>query len=125
MVSPPWPGCRALSKGELRAVGALHVEMLAWSSLATGFFAGRDTPHWDSAANRARRKRATELAGKLGVSTATVALAYVLHQPQYVLPVIGTRSEAHLEDALSANAVRLADAELEWLEQGNGRPARR
>jgi aryl-alcohol dehydrogenase-like predicted oxidoreductase len=125
MVSPPWPGCRALSKGELRAVGALHVEMLAWSSLATGFFAGRDAPHWDSAANRARRKRATELAGKLGVSTAAVALAYVLHQPDFVLPVVGTRSEAHLEEALSAGAIHLDAAELEWLEQGNGRPARR
>jgi aryl-alcohol dehydrogenase-like predicted oxidoreductase len=118
MVSPPWAGCRAVSKEDLRAVGALHVQMLAWSSLATGFFAGRDTPHWDSAGNRARRERAAELAGRLGTSTTAVALAYVLHQPGHVLPVVGTRSEEHLDEALSAGAIHLEPAELEWLESG-------
>jgi aryl-alcohol dehydrogenase-like predicted oxidoreductase len=119
MVSPPWPGCRALSKEDLRAAGALHVQVLAWSSLATGFFAGRDTPHWDSAGNRARRERAAELAERLGTSTAAVALAYVLHQPGYVLPVVGTRSEDHLDEALGAGAIRLDAAELAWLENGH------
>jgi aryl-alcohol dehydrogenase-like predicted oxidoreductase len=118
MVSAPWPGCRALSKEDLRAAGALHVQVLAWSSLATGFFTGRDTPHWDSAANRARRERAAQLAGRLDVSTSAVALAYVLHQPDYVLPVVGTRSEAHLDEALAAAEIRLEPAEVEWLEHG-------
>jgi aryl-alcohol dehydrogenase-like predicted oxidoreductase len=125
MVSPPWPGVRSLTKEDLRAVGSLHVEMLAWSSLATGFFAGRDAPHWDSAENRARRERASELAERLGVSTPAVALAYVLHQPDYVLPVVGTRSEAHLDDALNAAQIRLSAQDLAWLEHGNGGPARR
>jgi aryl-alcohol dehydrogenase-like predicted oxidoreductase len=96
------------------------VQVLTWSSLATGFFAGRDTPHWDSAGNRARRERAAELAGRLGVSTAAVALAYVLHQPDYVLPVVGTRSQAHLDEALGASTIRLDPAELAWLETGPG-----
>jgi aryl-alcohol dehydrogenase-like predicted oxidoreductase len=118
MVSPPWEGCLALSKEDLRAIGALHVRVLAWSSLATGYFAGRDTPHWDSAANRARRERAAQLAERLGVTTAAVALAYVLHQPGYVLPIVGTRSEEHLDEALAAGAIQLNTAELEWLEDG-------
>ena len=120
MVSPPWPGCLAMSPEDLRAVGELDVSMLAWSSLATGFFAGRDTPHWDSPENRSRRDRAMRLAERLGTSAPLVALAYVLHQPDYVLPVVGTRSEAHLDEALRAGAIRLAPDELIWLEDGSG-----
>jgi aryl-alcohol dehydrogenase-like predicted oxidoreductase len=118
MVSPPWEGCLALSKDDLRALGDLDVEVLAWSSLATGFFAGRDTPHWDTPANRARRDRAAELAGRLGTTTPAIAIAYVMHQPGYVLPVVGTTSEAHLEEALHATEIRLDDAQLAWLEDG-------
>lgn len=118
MVSAPWDGCLALSKDDLRAAGGLDVAVLAWSSLATGFFAGRDTPHWDSPANRARRDRATELAARLGTSPSAIALAYVLHQPGYVLPVVGTLSEAHLDEALAADAIRLDDDEIAWLESG-------
>jgi aryl-alcohol dehydrogenase-like predicted oxidoreductase len=118
MVSPPWPGCLALTKDDVSALGDLDVTILAWSSLATGFFAGRDTPHWDSAANRARRHRAAELGERLGASAPAIALAYVLHQPRHVRPVVGTRSEAHLDEALAASAIRLDDADLAWLESG-------
>ena len=118
MVSAPWPGCLALSKEDLAAVGALDVTVLAWSSLATGFFAGRDTPHWDSPANRARRDRAAELGERLGTSASAIALAYVMQQPRHVRPVVGTRSEAHLDEALAASAIRLDAAELAWLESG-------
>jgi aryl-alcohol dehydrogenase-like predicted oxidoreductase len=118
MVSPPWEGCLAMSKDDLRALGELDVEVLAWSSLATGFFAGRDTPHWDTPANRARRDRAAQLAERLGTTVPAIALAYVMHQPDYVLPVVGTTSEAHLEEALDAGAIRLDQAELAWLESG-------
>jgi aryl-alcohol dehydrogenase-like predicted oxidoreductase len=118
MVSPPWEGCLALSAEDLLAVGDLGVTVLAWSSLATGFFAGRDTPHWDTPANRARRDRAAELAGRLGTSSSAIALAYVLHQPDYVWPVVGTRSEAHLQEALDALAIRLDESEVAWLEHG-------
>jgi len=118
MASPPWPGCLALSKDDLRAVADLDLTVLAWSSLAIGFFAGRDSPHWDTPANRARRDRAGELADRLGTSATAIALAYVLHQPDYVLPVIGTLSEAHLDEALQAEAIHLDDAQLAWLESG-------
>jgi aryl-alcohol dehydrogenase-like predicted oxidoreductase len=118
MVSAPWPGCLALSKEDLAAAGELDVTVLAWSSLATGFFAGRDTPHWDSPENRARRDRATELGERLGTSASAIALAYVMQQPRHVRPVVGTRSEAHLDEALAASAIHLDAAELAWLETG-------
>jgi aryl-alcohol dehydrogenase-like predicted oxidoreductase len=118
MVSAPWPDCLAVGKQELGELAGLGVLMLAWSSLATGYFAGRDTPHWDSPANRARRQRAVELGERRGVSASAVALAYVLHQPDHVLPVVGTRSEAHLDEMLAAAELELADDELAWLETG-------
>jgi aryl-alcohol dehydrogenase-like predicted oxidoreductase len=116
MVSPPWPGCLALSADDVHSVGELGMTVLAWSSLARGFFAGDDGPNWDSPENRARRDRAARLAAERGCSASAVALAYVLHQPGHVLPVVGTRSEAHLDEALRAGAIELGTDELAWLE---------
>jgi aryl-alcohol dehydrogenase-like predicted oxidoreductase len=118
MVAEPWPGCLAVDKQDLIALADTDLLILAWSSLATGFFAGRDPASWDSSGNRARRERATELAVEFGTSAATVALAYVLHQPDYVLPVVGTLSEDHLDEAVSASRLELSPAQLEWLESG-------
>jgi aryl-alcohol dehydrogenase-like predicted oxidoreductase len=55
---------------------------------------------------------------ELGTSAVAVALAYVLHQPDYVLPVVGTLSEDHLDEAVSASRLELSPAQLEWLESG-------
>ena len=118
MVAEPWPGCLAVDKQDLIALADTDLLILAWSSLATGFFAGRDPVSWDSPGNRARRERATELAEELGTSASAIALAYVFHQPDYVLPVVGTRSEAHLDEALSASQIELSPQQLEWLESG-------
>jgi aryl-alcohol dehydrogenase-like predicted oxidoreductase len=118
MVAEPWPGCLAVDKQDLIALADTDLLILAWSSLATGFFAGSDPVSWDSPGNRARRERATELAEELGTSAAAIALAYVFHQPDYVLPVVGTRSEAHLDEALSASEIMLSAEQLNWLESG-------
>ena len=118
MVAEPWPGCLAVDKQDLIALADTDLLILAWSSLATGFFAGRDPVSWDSPGNRARRERATELAEELRTSAAAIALAYVFHQPDNVLPVVGTRSEAHLDEALSASQIELSPRQLEWLESG-------
>lgn len=118
MVSPPWPGCLAVGKDELSELVRLDLKLLAWSSLATGFFGGRETPHWDSPDNRARRARAVELGERVGTSPAGVALAYVLHQPGNVLPVVRTGSEAHLDEMLAAADLSLSRAAVHWLETG-------
>jgi aryl-alcohol dehydrogenase-like predicted oxidoreductase len=118
MASAPWPDCLALSKNELFAIADLDLEMHAWSSLAIGFFAGRDVPSWNTASNRARRQRAAQLGKRLGTSPTAIALAYVLHQPKYVRPVVGTLSQAHLDEAVAAAAIELTADELDWLERG-------
>ena len=89
-----------------------------WCRGAPVFLGGPETASWDSPENRARRERAGELGRQLGTSAAAVALAYVFHQPGYVLPVVGTRSEAHLDEALAAADLRLSPEQLEWLEAG-------
>jgi aryl-alcohol dehydrogenase-like predicted oxidoreductase len=118
MVSAPWPGCLALSREELLGLADAGVEVLTWSSLATGFFAGRATEHWDSPENRARRDRAAALAAELGTTAPAIALAYVFHQPDYVLPVVGTRSEQHLADAFRAADLALTPEQARRLEAG-------
>jgi aryl-alcohol dehydrogenase-like predicted oxidoreductase len=42
----------------------------------------------------------------------------VLNQPEHVLPVVGTRSVEHLEEALAAASLELSPGELEWLQRG-------
>ena len=118
MVTPTWPGCLAMSKADISELAENGIQALAWASLAAGYFAGREAPSWDSPANEARRLRAQELAGVLGTSPASIALSYVLHQPPHVLAVVGTRSEAHLEEALSAREIRLTPDQLSRLEAG-------
>ena len=119
LVAEPWPDCIAVTKAELPELAGLGLRMLAWSSLATGYFAGLEQPSWVSPGNAARRDRARELAAQRGVSPTAIALAYVLHQDDHVLPVIGTVSADHLDEALGAAAIELTPAEATWLERGD------
>lgn len=112
MVTPTWPGCLAMGRGEIDALAGTGTTVLAWASLAAGYFAGRDAPSWDSEENAARRERAEELAAEKGTTATGIALAYVLHEPDYVRPVIGTTSEAHLDELLRAADVDLTGSEL-------------
>jgi aryl-alcohol dehydrogenase-like predicted oxidoreductase len=118
MVRPTWPGCLAMTKEELRTLADTGIRVLAWASLAMGYFARRESPSWDSAENQARRRRANKLAEQLGTTPNAVALSYALHQPGPVLAVIGTRSEAHLAEALAACELELSREQLAWLETG-------
>jgi|tagenome__1003787_1003787.scaffolds.fasta_scaffold20884711_2 aryl-alcohol dehydrogenase-like predicted oxidoreductase len=123
MVTPTWPGTLGMSVRDVAAVDALGVRPIAWASLAAGYFARRESPSWDSDDNERRRVRAEELAGERGTTATAIALAYVLNQPVRVLAAIGTRTEAHLDELLSAAELELAPHELEWLASGAEVPA--
>jgi aryl-alcohol dehydrogenase-like predicted oxidoreductase len=118
MVVPTWPGTLAMSEDELAALDAASVTAVAWAALAAGFFAGRDVPSWAGEDNLGRRQRADELARRLGLTTPTVALAYVLSQGPHVWAAVGTRSAAHLDELLLAPAVELTPEDLDWLRNG-------
>jgi predicted dehydrogenase/aryl-alcohol dehydrogenase-like predicted oxidoreductase len=127
MISPVWDGCVSASDADWRQwLAANPITNFAWSSQGRGFFtehAGRERLEnaelvrcWYSDKNFSRRERAVELANTLGRKPIHVALAYVLAQPFPVVPLIGPRNVAELEDSLSALDIRLTPDEVKWLE---------
>ena len=62
--------------------------------------------------------RVSAVAKRRGVSNAQVALAWLLHQPAVVAPIIGATKLEHLEDAVGASELKLDDEELAALGEG-------
>ncbi|AGB69508.1 MULTISPECIES: aldo/keto reductase [Rhizobium] len=127
MLDPIWAGCVAASDDEWKTwLNAKQIPNFAWSSQGRGFFtdrAGRDKRDeeelvrvWYSDRNFGRRDRAIELAQKLGRNPIHIALAYVVAQPFPVIPLIGPRTIAELEDSLSALDIKLTPEQVKWLE---------
>ena len=61
-------------------------------------------------------RRVEELADEYDASMAQIALAWVLDKEWVDAPIIGTSSVEHLEDAVAALDIDLADSDVEWLE---------
>ncbi|MDE1995399.1 MAG: aldo/keto reductase, partial [Rhizobiaceae bacterium] len=129
MVQPVWPGCIASSDAGWKSwLADRKITNFAWSSQARGFFtdrSGRDkvvdrelARAWYSDTNFARKDRAEQLGKRRGKDPIQVALAYVLHQPWPVIPLIGPRSLAELTHSLEAFSIDLSPDEVRWLEQG-------
>jgi aryl-alcohol dehydrogenase-like predicted oxidoreductase len=103
----------------------LGIGFVAWSPLGAGFFAGarevgepgedfrtnhpRFRPE-NLAANRDRYSPLRGLAAERGITPAQLALAWLLHQSEDLVPIPGTRTPAHLDENLAAADVVL-DAE--------------
>lgn len=88
-----------------------------YSSTACGYFAtGGQAGGFDNPTSRARLARAQQLAAELGSTPNQVALAYLLHQPFPVHPILGTTNPDHLADALCAPALSLTREQVGWLE---------
>lgn len=51
----------------------------------------------------------TDTAAELGVTTAQLSLAWLLHRSPVVMPIPGTSSIAHLEENLAAGTIGLTD----------------
>ena len=114
----------------LPACASEDVGVIPWSPLAGGFLTGKYDPDGEvpegtrAADDDYTRDRFTEenwavlselqsVADERGVSTAQVALAWLLERPVVDAPIIGPRTEAHLDDALGAVDVSLSAAEVE------------
>lgn len=127
VVEIPYAGCIASSDIESRNwLADREIPLFPWSSQAQGFFAdGRTDPAdlsdselvrcWYSDDNFERLARVREMAKQRGVLAISVALAYVLHQPNPTFPLIGPMSQEETGTSLAALDVDLSPEDLQWL----------
>jgi aryl-alcohol dehydrogenase-like predicted oxidoreductase len=73
--------------------------------------------------NAALAARVREIAADVGVSPPQLALAWLLHRDELVVPIAGTRSVEHLESNLAAADIDLDAAALERLDEAVPRGA--
>jgi len=110
------------------------IGVIPWSPLARGFLTGGRKREGYGDTTRARTDdyaqnmyyqeadfeiagRVAELAGRRDVSTARIALAWLLHQPAVTSPIVGASKMQHLEEAVAALEVQLSAEELKFLEE--------
>ena len=108
------------------------VGVIPWSPLARGFLAGGRAEPGQGETERARTDElsnrmyyrpedhaivaaVTEIARAHGVPNMQVALAWVLRHPAVSSPIIGATKPHHLDDAVAALALTLAEGEVERL----------
>jgi aryl-alcohol dehydrogenase-like predicted oxidoreductase len=110
------------------------VAVLPWSPLARGLLAGTRTREGEQLTTRAKTDefgeslytpevdfavvdRVGEVAAARGVSSAQIALAWLLHKPGVTAPIVGATKPQHLDEALAAEERALSAAEIERLEE--------
>jgi aryl-alcohol dehydrogenase-like predicted oxidoreductase len=110
------------------------VAVLPWSPLARGLLAGTRTREGERLTTRAQTDafgdslytpevdfavvdRAAEVAKARGVSSAQVALAWLLHRPGVTAPIVGATKVEHLDDAIAAEELSLESDEIARLEE--------
>lgn len=110
------------------------VGVIPWSPLARGVLAGNRTREGDRRTTRSSTdaftdylynqptdfdvvERVAEVASERGVSSAQVALAWLLHRRGVTAPIVGATKLSHLEDALAAEQLRLDADEIKRLEE--------
>jgi aryl-alcohol dehydrogenase (NADP+) len=110
------------------------VGVIPWSPLARGFLAGNRTTSKGGDTERARTdgfahsmyyqgadfqvaERCAALAKRRGVSSAQMALAWILNQPGVTAPIIGASKMYQLEESAAALALQLDADERKYLEE--------
>lgn len=112
------------------------VGIIPWSPLARGFLAGNrraasagfgdtvraqtdDFGHklYFQDSDFAVAQRVADVAGQRSVSSAQIALAWLLHKPGVTAPIIGASKLHHLDEALAALEVKLSAEEIKQLEE--------
>jgi aryl-alcohol dehydrogenase-like predicted oxidoreductase len=108
----------------------LGIALVAYSPLGRGFLSGRFSspeeldegdfrrygPRFTGenlAQNLKLAERVKELAGEKGITPGQLALAWVLHRGEQIVPIPGTKRVRYLEENLAAAEVELSDAEVQ------------
>jgi len=80
----------------------------AYASIVNSYFQEND---WEVI------ERVVELAKQLGIPPAQVALAWLLHKPGLVSPIVGCTKQQHLDDAVASIKVKLTADQIKFLEE--------
>jgi aryl-alcohol dehydrogenase-like predicted oxidoreductase len=132
----PYPGTVSLrgtaDDGQRDWYTSTQFPMLAWSSLARGFFSGkfaRDnletftdgqdlicTRCYAREDNFTRLDRTRQLAGEKGTTLPQIAMAWVLRQPVNTFAITGAMNIDHLKQNVEAMEIDLTDEEAAWLD---------
>lgn len=113
-----------------------NMPIFPYSSLARGFLSGKfrtdgEKPieeclwwapieEYDTRENRERLKRAEKMADEKSVTVSQIALAWLLHQPLAIYPIVSPSSDAHMKENCGALDVFLTKEECRWLLDGVG-----
>jgi aryl-alcohol dehydrogenase-like predicted oxidoreductase len=110
------------------------VGIIPWSPLARGLLVGNRNPKGVALTQRAKTDdyanqlfrfdetdfeivaRVQKLAAAHGATPAQIALAWILHKPGVVAPIIGASKMHHLEEAVGAVGIELTADEMAFLE---------
>ncbi|WP_314067484.1 aldo/keto reductase [uncultured Vagococcus sp.] len=122
---PRWPNC-VTANAEMKAWHeTLKLPLIAWSSQAEGFFAGRFDRHnldnqeivdvYYSSENWEKYDRVQLLAQQKGVLPIQISLAYVLNQPFPTGAVIGSETLSELKTSIAGAEINLTAAEMAYL----------
>ena len=112
----------------------LGIGFVAYSPLGRGFLSGRfqspdDLPEGDFRRQNPRFQgenfernlqiveRVRELAQEKGATPAQLALAWVHHQGEDVVPIPGTKRRQYLEENVQATEIQLTDEDLRRLDE--------
>jgi aryl-alcohol dehydrogenase-like predicted oxidoreductase len=112
----------------------LGIALVAYSPLGRGFLSGRFSSPDELDEGDFRRfgprftgenlqhnlqlaARVKELAAEKGITPGQLALAWVLHRSEHIVPIPGTKRVSYLEENLAAADVELSAAEVERIAQ--------
>ena len=116
----------------LPTLAELGIALVAYAPLGRGFLCGRFTSTEQLEEGDYRRygprftgenlqqnlllaERVRELAAEKGITPGQLALAWILHRGEHIVPIPGTKRVAYLEENLAAAVVSLSDDEVEHI----------
>jgi len=114
----------------LETLEELGIALVAYSPLGRGFLSGRFTSPDELEESDYRRfgprfsgenleqnlvlaERVRELATEKGITPGQLALAWVLHRGEHIVPIPGTKRRSYLEENLAAADIRLSAEEAQ------------
>ncbi|MFM2363707.1 MAG: hypothetical protein RLZZ316_2609 [Bacteroidota bacterium] len=131
---------RQHEKEIIPTIEALGIGLVAFSPLGKGFLAGKIDEHTKFAegdirnvlprytqearvANKVLLDLLQQFAAKRNATTAQIALAWVLAQKSFIVPIPGTTKLHRLKENIAAAAIQLTNAELQEIEAASAQIA--